>query len=145
MVHFLHLACSDSLSARKNLQHSCITAQVFGYFQHVHVFLPLVQTQQEPFRSSQTLLPVDSEFSSLLPAFPSRLGGQPEPHQAGYLLWAALPLPVVKVVQDQVVPGGLQQTQVGVGGVERLLLGPAVPLTRYLQAGETNEPRGLSP
>lgn len=80
---------------------------------------------------SRDLLP-PPPVSSLLPAFPPRLRGQPEPHQTGHLLWAALSLAVVEVVQEHVVPGGLQQTQVCVRVVVCLLLGTAVPFSRYL-------------
>lgn len=71
-------------------------------------------------------------MASLLPAFASRLLWQPEPHQAGHLLRSALPLAVVEVVQELVVPRRCQQTQVRVRVMVGLLLGPAVLLTCYL-------------
>lgn len=69
---------------------------------------------------------------SLLPAFTSWLRWQSEPHQASHFLWAALSLAVVKVVEDQVVPGRRQQTQVCVWVMVCLLLGTAVPFSCYL-------------
>ena len=86
-------------------------------------------TEKSSPRSLKILPP---PWSSLLPAFASRLSGQPEPHYAGRLLDAALALAVVEVVQDQVVPGGREQTQVCVRVVVGLLLGAAVLFPGHL-------------
>lgn len=73
--------------------------------------------------------------TSFLPAFASWLSGQPEPHHAGHFLWAPLSFAVVEVVQDQVVPGGCQQTQVGLRVMVGLLLSAAVPFPCHLLEG----------
>lgn len=70
--------------------------------------------------------------ASLLPAFASWLSGQPEPHHAGHFLWVPLSFAVIEVVQDHVVPGRCQQTQVGLRVVVGLLLSAAVPFPRHL-------------
>lgn len=103
---------------------------------HVSLFISELKDGCGPFMSLQwTCFSVTFDLS-FFPAFSPRLGGQPKAHHACHLLSAALPLYMVEVVESHVLPGGGQQAQVGMGGVECLLLGPAVPLPCYLSRWE---------
>lgn len=80
--------------------------------------------------SYESLLP---SLLSLLPALPSRLGGQPEPHNSCHLLCVTLPFPMVDVVESHVLPGGGEQTEVAVRSMEGLLLSTTISLTSDLK------------
>lgn len=107
-----------------------------------HIFIPLIYIRSAAW--GRMIQPQRNTFSrvfgfssacrtsSLLPAFASWLCGQPEPDEACHFFGAAISLAVVEVVQGLVVPGGRQQTQVGVRGVVCLQLGSAVPFSCYL-------------